>query len=118
MYCTSELELSEGIWLSGKKLDCRPRDCEFDPPSLQQKLLKKEVCTGSSQENAPVCHCSRYRTWLVCHVWWHSSILHYGPQIVTNNLYAPTRNGKKPECIVKQKQYPPPPHLYSCGKFH
>jgi len=23
---------SEGIWLSGKTLDCRPRDCEFDPP--------------------------------------------------------------------------------------
>ena len=26
---------SEGIWLSGKTLDCRPRDCKFDPPSLQ-----------------------------------------------------------------------------------
>ena len=26
---------SEGIWLSGKTLDCRPRDCEFDPLSLQ-----------------------------------------------------------------------------------
>jgi len=24
--------ISEGIWLSGKTLDCRPRDCEFDPP--------------------------------------------------------------------------------------
>jgi len=23
---------SEGILLSGKTLDCRPRDCEFDPP--------------------------------------------------------------------------------------
>jgi len=31
---------SEGNWLSGKTLDCRPRDCEFDPPSLQLKLLK------------------------------------------------------------------------------
>jgi len=26
------VSLSEGIWLSGKTLDCRPRDCEFDPP--------------------------------------------------------------------------------------
>ena len=33
--------VSEGIWLSGKTLDCRPRDCEFDPPSLQLKLIKK-----------------------------------------------------------------------------
>ena len=34
---------SEGIWLSGKTLDCRPRDCEFDPPSLQLKLLKGDM---------------------------------------------------------------------------
>jgi len=33
----------EGIWLSGKTLDCRPRDCEFDPPSLQLKLLKGDM---------------------------------------------------------------------------
>jgi len=30
---------SKGIWLSGKTLACRPKDCEFDPPSLQLKLL-------------------------------------------------------------------------------
>jgi len=29
--------------LSGKTLDCRPRDCEFDPPSLQLKLLKENM---------------------------------------------------------------------------
>jgi len=34
---------SEGIWLSGKTLDCRPRDCKFDPPSLQLKLLKGDM---------------------------------------------------------------------------
>jgi len=28
---------SEEIWLSGKTLDCRTRDCEFDPPSIQLK---------------------------------------------------------------------------------
>ena len=35
-----------------------------------------------------------------------SSILHYGPLIETNYLYAPTPNGQKPECVAKQKQYP------------
>ena len=33
----------EGIWLSGKTLDCQPRDCEFDSPSLQLKLLKGDM---------------------------------------------------------------------------
>jgi len=37
-----------------------------------------------------------------------SSILHYGPLIETNHLYAPTQNGQKPECVAKQTQYPPP----------
>jgi len=32
-----------GIWLSGKTLDCRPRDCEFDSPSLRLKLLKGDM---------------------------------------------------------------------------
>ena len=35
-----------------------------------------------------------------------SSILHYGPLIETNYLYAPTPNGQKPECVAKQTQYP------------
>ena len=26
--------LTRGIWLSGKTLECRPSDCEFDPPPL------------------------------------------------------------------------------------
>ena len=34
-----------------------------------------------------------------------SSILHYGPLIETNYLYAPTPNGQKPECVAKQTQY-------------
>jgi len=37
-----------------------------------------------------------------------SSILHYGPLIETNYLYAPTPNGQKPECVAKQTQYPLP----------
>ena len=28
------------IWLSGKTLDCQPRDCEFDPPHLKLHVLK------------------------------------------------------------------------------
>jgi len=37
-----------------------------------------------------------------------SSILHYGPLIETNYLYAPPPNGQRPECVAKQKQYPTP----------
>ena len=34
-----------------------------------------------------------------------SSILHYGPLIETNNLFAPTPMGKpSDECVAKQKQ--------------
>jgi len=36
-----------------------------------------------------------------------SNILHYGPLIETNYLYAPTE-WAKPECVAKQKQYPHP----------
>ena len=53
-------------------------------------------------------HWARSRTWFVmcggC-----SSILHYGPLIETNNLYVPTPNGQKPECVAKLTQYP---HLF------
>jgi len=42
-----------------------------------------------------------------------SSILHYGPLIETNYLYAPTPNGQKAECVAKQKQYTPP--FYTFG---
>ena len=30
-----------------------------------------------------------------------TSILHYGSLIEANNMYAPTPNGKKYECVVK-----------------
>ena len=43
-----------------------------------------------------------------------SSILHYGPLIETNYLYAPTPNGQRPECVAKQKQYPPPDAEWEC----
>jgi len=36
-----------------------------------------------------------------------SSILHYGPLIETNYLYAPTPNGQRTECVAEQKQPPP-----------
>ena len=63
---------SEGIWLSGKTLDCRPRDCEFDPPSLQLKLLKRRYVLVLPRKNALVYQCFTLGTLknLVCHVWW------------------------------------------------
>ena len=63
---------SEGIWLSGKTFDCRPRDCEFDPPSLQLKLLKRRYVLVLPKKNAPVYQGFTLSTLnnLVCHVWW------------------------------------------------
>jgi len=43
LYLSLSFSHSEGIWLSGKTLDCRPRDFEFDPPSLQLKSLKGDM---------------------------------------------------------------------------
>ena len=66
---------SEGIWLSGKTLDCRPSDCEFDPPT-PTKTAKMEICTSTSQEKrskkVPVYQCFTLGTLKnqVCHVWW------------------------------------------------
>jgi len=40
---------SEGTWLSGRTLDRRPRDCQFDPPH-PNKISTKEICTSSSKE--------------------------------------------------------------------
>ena len=42
----SETLISDGIWLSGKTLDHRPSDCEFDPPPLTPSKIT--ICTGSS----------------------------------------------------------------------
>jgi len=39
-----------------------------------------------------------------------SSILHYGPLIEINYLYAPTPNGQSPSASVN-KRNTPPPHL-------
>ena len=33
---------SEGSWLSGKIFNCRPMDCEFDPPT-QTEITKIEM---------------------------------------------------------------------------
>jgi len=37
-----------------------------------------------------------------------SSILHYGPRIETNNLYAPTPNGQSPSASLNKSNTPPP----------
>jgi len=44
-------------------------------------------------------HWARKRTWFAM-CGGRSSILHYGPLIETNYLYAPTPNGQKPECVA------------------
>jgi len=36
-----------------------------------------------------------------------SSILHYGPLIETNNLYAPTPNGQSPSASLNKSNTPP-----------
>ena len=62
----------EGIWLIGKTIDCRPRDCEFDLPSLQLKITKRRYVLVLPRKKAPVYQCFTLGTLksLVCHVWW------------------------------------------------
>jgi len=76
-------KFSEGICLSGKTLDCRPKYCEFDPLSLQLKLLKMRFVLGLPRKNARVYQCFTLGTIknLVCHVWW---ALQYLAQWATN----------------------------------
>ena len=76
----------EGIWLSGKTLDCRPRDCEIDLLSLQLKLLKGDMYwffLGKVLPCISALHWARYKTWFVM-CGGRSSILHYGPLIELN----------------------------------
>jgi len=42
-----------------------------------------------------------------------SSILHYGPLIVTNYLYAPTPNGQSLSAWLNKSNNPPPPHTHT-----
>ena len=62
-------ELSEGIWLSGKTLDCRPRDCEFDSPSHQLNLKKGDMYLFSPRKKCSCVPVGKLK-YLVCHVWW------------------------------------------------
>jgi len=86
---------------------CKVKYSTADPgiassPLIPTKMTKKEICTGSSPENAPVYQCLTLGTFknLVCHV----RYLALGPLIETNNRYAPTPNRQS---VAKQKQYPP-----------
>jgi len=74
---------SEGIWLSGKTLGCRLRDCEFDPLTLT-KITKRRCVRVLSRKNAPVYQCFTLGTLknLVCHMWW---VLQYLALWATNN---------------------------------
>jgi len=65
-------------------------------PSLQQKLPKGDVYwffPGKMLPCISALHRARLRTWFVMRGG-RSSILHYGPLIVTNYLYVPTPNGQ------------------------
>jgi len=52
-------------------------------------------------------HWARYRTWFVM-CGGRSSILHYGPLIETNYLYAPTPNGQSPSASLNKSNTPTP----------
>jgi len=72
----------EGMWLSGKTLDCRPRDCEFDspPPQNQLNISKRRYVLVLPRKNAPVYKC--YTLGMLKNQWFvmcggRSSILHY-----------------------------------------
>jgi len=45
-----------------------------------------------------------------------SSILHYGPLIVTNNLYAPTPNGQSPSASLNKSNNPQPPPTWNVAQ--
>jgi len=101
---------SEGIWLSGKTLDCRPRDCEFDPLT-PTKITNRRYVLVLPRKNASVYLCFTLGTLknLVCHVWWalqYICILHYGPLMKTNYLYAPTPNGQSPSASLNKSNTP------------
>ena len=61
LYFTPIIHINEGIWLSGKT----PADpgIASSIPLTSQQLLKKEICTGSSQEK-----CSRVSVLYTGHV--------------------------------------------------
>jgi len=98
-----------GICLSGKTLDCQPRDCEFDPPSLQLKLLKEDMYWFFPGKNATVYQCFTLGTLknLVSHVWW---VLQYLALWATNNPRR--RMGKCPSASLNIRiPQPPSPNL-------
>jgi len=107
MYKHQDIEISIGIWLSGKTLDCRPRDCEFDPPSLQLKIIKRDMYWFFPGKMLPcsALHWARKRTWFVM-CGGRSCILHYGPLIETNYLNAPTPNGQSPSASLNKSNTP------------
>jgi len=42
-HSVERMDVSEGIWLSGKTLGCRPKDCELEPPHPTQIIKKRYV---------------------------------------------------------------------------
>ena len=82
--------LARGFGLVVKHSTADPGIASSIPP-LQLKLLKKEICTGSSQAK-----CSRVSVLYTGHVKEPglSCVVDFRQLIETNNLYAPTPNGQ------------------------
>ena len=90
------IDSCEEIWLSDKPLDCRLRDCEFDPPLTPTKITKRRYVLILSRKNAPMYQCLTLGMLknLVCHVWWALQYLALWA-IETKNLYALMPNGQR-----------------------
>jgi len=74
-YWPFRTDLHEGSLLSGKTLDCRPKDCEFNldnPPSQQLKLLKGDTCVyrflPGKMPHVSVLYTGLFKEPQVCHV--------------------------------------------------
>ena len=77
-------------------------------PLTSTKITKRRYVLVLPKKNVPVYQCFTLGTLknLVCHVWGRSSILHYGPLMDTNYLYAPTPNGQSPSASLNKGNTP------------
>ena len=84
---------NEGIWLSGKILDCRYRDCEFVPISHKLKLLKGSRYCFFPGINAHVyqCYTLGMVKKLICHMWSALQYIAPTPTVMQNDVHAPSK---------------------------
>jgi len=80
--------------------------CEFDPPVLQLKLLKRDnYVLVLPRKNAPVYQCVTLDTFknLVCHVWWALQYLALWAANRNKLIVCPTPNGQSPSASLNKK---------------